>query len=92
MCWADASFLHRGRSLDRHQGLHELLVKAAAELGQGFGQDEMRLRTVRSNLGDGVVSGLHTIGSDETMQRLYEACVQDLAGFFASLPPSAPES
>jgi creatinine amidohydrolase len=49
-------------------------------------------RTVRSNLGDGVVSGLHTIGSDETMRRLYEACVQDLAGFLASLPPSVPET
>lgn len=48
-------------------------------------------RTARANLGDGVVSGLHTIGSEEVMQRLYDACVQDLAGFLASLPKSVPE-
>jgi hypothetical protein len=52
MRWADQTLVHGRSSLDGHQLIHQGRIDAATKLGQGLGEDKMRLRAVYLHLGD----------------------------------------
>ena len=43
---ADKALFHGGSGLNGHQLVHQVLIEAATELGQGFGQDKMGLGAI----------------------------------------------
>lgn len=47
---ADEALWHGGRRLDGHQRLQQLCIDAVAELGQGRGQDKVRLGAISLDL------------------------------------------
>ncbi len=49
--------IHGGGGLDGHQRVHQVLIDAAAELGECLGQDEVRLRAIRVDLTES--TGVH---------------------------------
>lgn len=57
MRWAHESLVHSGGGLDGYQLIHQGLIDAATELGQGFGQDNMGLGALDVDLAE--ATGVH---------------------------------